>query len=130
MKWRELTLTKKFLIIGVVVGVLVGTHFNFTDCRTSAGGPVGECESEWEFSVAIIEYKIFMISFMVTLGWILFWPLDIILKFFGVGIYSVNIVLSFILFFGLTGLILGFISEKLKRLYDKILRNKRGQNSF
>lgn len=118
MKWRKLTLTKKFLIIGIIIGILASIHYSLVDCRASAGGPVGECESEWELSIAVIEYNIFMISYIITLGWIFLWPLNI----FGIGLYPVIVIFSFILFFGLTGLILGFISEKLKRLYNKRYR--------
>jgi len=104
--FKEISLTKKGLLFGLVIGLLFGIHMNLTSCHTSPGGPSG-CSNNLEIYLAAFEFFL-QISLMVLLFWIpnfsnLIWKPGIVLF------------ISPIILFGLISLFIGWVLEKITK---------------
>lgn len=119
--WQEKTLSKKGLIIGILIGLIIASHYSFTDCHLSVGGPVGTCpDSGFWFQVAVFEFHLGIVAlFLSFLIIIPFLPFELLFAFLGIplGNYYFYIDLSIILIFALIGLFVGFLSNQLKKVY-------------
>jgi uncharacterized membrane protein YeaQ/YmgE (transglycosylase-associated protein family) len=103
MGWKEMSFAKKGLLIGIIVGLLFGFYSNITDCHTSWGGPSG-CNNSFELYIAGFEFLLWLIPYAL----------------FGslipdtTAAFRVLLFISPIIFFGVIGLLGGWITGKIK----------------
>lgn len=116
--WPTLPKSKKGLLLGLLIGILFGLYSNFfSDCHSSVGGYVGECKNENFITTTLvlteffITFPLIFVSFLDKLGntangWIV--------------VTSVY----YILFFSISGYIVGYIAEKKRnKIAGKFTQN-------
>jgi len=106
MAWKDWSYTKKGLIIGLVFGWFFGVYSNISTCHTGLAGGCFSIRSAIEFFIS------FPISFPISI--LLMDTFESLsrseLKFVSGAI----LLISPIIFFGLLGLLIGWIIGKIK----------------
>ena len=114
MSWKELSITKNGLLIGIIIGILFGFYSLVSDCHiglyNTGSNPTG-CNNFLEFLFAGVETWI-MIFFEIIFGFIIN---PLMAKGYAQIVKITLQLLSPIIIFGLVGILIGFIVKKLRK---------------
>lgn len=106
MNWKNLSHSKKGLIVGIAIGLVFALYSNIAQCHPQIlGGGVDACKNSAQLIVGIIEFLIYFI----------FAPIVSFLPFSAEIKFRILLIISPIILFGLIGFLFGFLKDKAKR---------------